>query len=203
MQHDASDDCLTVQAVQFGRLIYLMGASGAGKDSLIEAARPVLRGQGVMITRRVITRAVEAKGEDAHGVTWQQFELLCDQKAFALHWQANGLSYGIPAQIDVWLEEGRHVLVNGSRAHLVEARKRYPSLLPILLTVDAGVLRARLLGRARESLDDIERRLERARALACVEDRTVRILDNSGELLDTVSRLLILLREEGVLAAKA
>ncbi|WP_409281546.1 phosphonate metabolism protein/1,5-bisphosphokinase (PRPP-forming) PhnN [Pseudomonas defluvii] len=203
MQHDASDDCLTVQAVQFGRLIYLMGASGAGKDSLIEAARPVLRGQGVMITRRVITRAVEAKGEDAHGVTWQQFELLCDQKAFALHWQANGLSYGIPAQIDVWLEEGRHVLVNGSRAHLVEARKRYPSLLPILLTVDAGVLRARLLGRARESLDDIERRLERARALACVEDRTVRILDNSGELLYTVSRLLILLREEGVLAAKA
>jgi ribose 1,5-bisphosphokinase len=202
MQHDASDDCLTVQTIQAGRLIYLMGPSGAGKDSLIEAARPVLHRQGVIIARRVITRAAEAKGEDAHGVTWQQFELLCDQKAFALHWQANGLSYGIPAQIDVWLEEGRHVLVNGSRAHLVDARRRYPSLLPILLTVDAGVLRARLLGRARESLDDIERRLERARALACVEDRTVRVLDNSGELLDTVSRLLILLSEEGVLAAK-
>lgn len=203
MQHDASDDCLTVQTVKAGRLIYLMGASGAGKDSLIEAARPVLQGRGVMIARRVITRAVEAKGEDAHGVTWQQFELLRDQRAFALHWQANGLSYGIPAQIDAWLEEGRHVLVNGSRAHLVEARRRYPSLLPILLTVDARVLRARLLGRARESLDDIERRLERARALACVEDRSVRVLDNSGELLDTVSRLLILLSEEGVLAAKA
>lgn len=202
MQHDASDDCLTVQAFQAGRLIYLMGPSGAGKDSLIEAARPVLHRQGVIIARRVITRAAEAKGEDAHGVTWQQFELLCDQKAFALHWQANGLSYGIPAQIDVWLEEGQHVLVNGSRAHLVDARRRYPSLLPILLTVDAGVLRARLLGRARESLDDIERRLERARALACVEDPTVRVLDNSGELLDTVSRLLILLSEEGVLAAK-
>ena len=203
MQHDASDDCLTVQAFQAGRLIYLMGPSGAGKDSLIEAARPVLHRQGVIIARRVITRAAEAKGEDAHGVTWQQFELLCDQKAFALHWQANGLSYGIPAQIDVWLEEGQHVLVNGSRAHLVDARRRYPSLLPILLTVDAGVLRARLLGRARESLDDIERRLERARALACVEDRSVRVLDNSGELLDTVSRLLILLGEEGVLVAKA
>nr|WP_319527562.1 phosphonate metabolism protein/1,5-bisphosphokinase (PRPP-forming) PhnN [Pseudomonas laurentiana] len=196
MQHDASDDCLT------GRLIYLMGPSGAGKDSLIEAARPVLQGQGVMIARRVITRSAEAKGEEAQGVTPQQFELLCSQKAFALHWQANGLSYGIPVQIDAWLKDGRHVLVNGSRAHLSEARVRYPNLLPVLLTVDAGVLRQRLLGRARESLDDIERRLERSRALACAQDYTVHALDNSGELRDAVSRLLALLCQEGVLAAE-
>lgn len=44
-----------------GRLIYLMGPSGSGKDSLLQAARePWLR--GCRIVRRVITRSAEAVG---------------------------------------------------------------------------------------------------------------------------------------------
>ncbi len=66
---------------------------------------------------------------------------------FALSWQANGLSYGIPARIDQWLADGRDVLINGSRAHLAEAQQRYPTLLPVLLTVKDEALRERLLRR--------------------------------------------------------
>ena len=43
-----------------GRLIYLMGPSGSGKDSLLQAAREPLR--GCRIVRRVITRSAEAVG---------------------------------------------------------------------------------------------------------------------------------------------
>ncbi len=144
-----------------GRLIYLMGPSGSGKDSLIEAARDSLLDLDCVVARRVITRSAESVGEDALGVTTAQFAQMRREGGFALCWHANGLDYGIPAEIDRWLNEGRHVLINGSRAHLPEAVVRYPTLLPILLTVKTDVLRKRLERRGRESAEEIETRLKR------------------------------------------
>ena len=71
-----------------GTLIYLMGPSGSGKDSLINAARPYLAERGCDVMRRVITRSAESVGEDAVGVSPEAFESLKHQRAFALHWQA-------------------------------------------------------------------------------------------------------------------
>ncbi|WP_327440008.1 phosphonate metabolism protein/1,5-bisphosphokinase (PRPP-forming) PhnN [Pseudomonas donghuensis] len=197
MQHDAS---ATQRTATPGRLVYLMGPSGAGKDSLIDAARSELQRHNVHVARRVITRSAEAKGEDALGVSAEQFERLGTEGAFALQWRANGLAYGIPVQIDAWLAEGHAVLVNGSRAHLQQARERYPDLLAVLLRVDHHVLRQRLLDRARESAQDIELRLARAQQVR-VEDGEVQVLDNSTSLDVAVQRLLALLREQGVLGA--
>lgn len=86
-----------------GRLIYLMGPSGSGKDSLIGAARESLRSRNCEVVRRVITRSAESVGEDAIGVTREEFARLKAQGGFALAWSANGLDYGIPIQIDEWL----------------------------------------------------------------------------------------------------
>lgn len=186
-----------------GRLIYLMGPSGAGKDSLIDAARQPLSALGCEVVRRVITRSAEAVGEEALGVTAEEFERRVARGDFALFWRANGLGYGIPAQIDVWLAQGRNVLVNGSRGHLPQARERYPGLIPIVLMVDTDVLRRRLLRRGRESLPEIERRLQRNEKFATAawldEEQVVR-LDNSGELTTTLERLLAMLSEQGVSA---
>jgi ribose 1,5-bisphosphokinase len=177
-----------------GRLIYLMGPSGAGKDSLLLAAREPLLARGCKITRRVITRSAEAVGEDALAVTEAEFEQLHHSGAFALDWQANGLRYGIPKQIDEWLEAGEDVLVNGSRGYLSEARKRYPQLQAILLTVTLPVLRERLLARVRETVEEIEARLARnERFRSAAEHGEALILDNSGPLEQTVQRLLQLI----------
>ncbi|MFR1532480.1 MAG: hypothetical protein ACLSTO_01540 [Bilophila wadsworthia] len=46
-----------------GQLVYVMGASGSGKDSLLQALRPRLRGVPVAFARRYITRPLSAKGE--------------------------------------------------------------------------------------------------------------------------------------------
>ncbi|CAM3902610.1 Ribose 1,5-bisphosphate phosphokinase PhnN [Pseudomonas reidholzensis] len=196
MQHDASGTPCTA-----GRLIFLVGPSGSGKDSLIDAARAKLASQGIEIARRVITRSAEAKGESAQGVTPEQFEVMRKAGDFAMDWQANGLQYGIPAQIDDWLQAGRPVLVNGSRGYLAEARRRYPDLLAIRLQVAPQVLRQRLMARGRETPEEIERRLQRGAQLQEGIDPQVQVLDNSTSLEHAVTALLDLLREQGLMKA--
>ncbi|MGR3894877.1 MULTISPECIES: phosphonate metabolism protein/1,5-bisphosphokinase (PRPP-forming) PhnN [Pseudomonas] len=196
MQYDASD----VPLAGAGRVIYLMGPSGAGKDSLLDAARELLLASQVRIPKRVITRSAEAVGEDAVAVSVQQYEQMADRGEFALQWRANGLAYGVPAYIDAWLAEGWHVMVNGSRAHLPVAQAKYPDLLPILLCVNPQVLRGRLLQRGREGQHEIEQRMARnQQSMTQVDDR-VRRVDNSTSLDDAVRRLLMVLQEAGVRA---
>jgi ribose 1,5-bisphosphokinase len=187
-----------------GRLIYLMGPSGSGKDSLLDAARERLAARGCVIARRVITRSAEAVGEDAVGVSPAEFDQLEADGAFALSWRANGLAYGIPRQIDDSLAAGQDVLVNGSRGYLPEARARYPELQAILLQVDEAALRQRLQARGRESAEQIEARLARSRELqlpsASVagdsdEGESQWLLNNSGPLEQTVTQLLQLLSD--------
>lgn len=177
-----------------GRLIYLMGPSGSGKDSLLQAALEPLQANGCRIARRVITRSAEAVGEDALAVTEAEFEQLRRSGAFAMDWQANGLHYGIPREIDDWLAAGADVLVNGSRAFLSDARARYPTLQAVLLTVSLPVLRERLLARGRESVDEIDARLARNQQFqSTAEQVDAQLLDNSGALDQTVHRLLQLI----------
>lgn len=194
MQHDASD-----HRSGTGRLIFLVGPSGSGKDSLIDASREQLALAGVEIARRVITRSAEAKGEAAQGVTPEQFDTLRAQGAFAMHWRANGLDYGIPRQVDQWLAAGRAVLVNGSRAYLPEARQRYPDLLAVLVEVKPEVLRQRLLARGRETAEEVEQRLARSARLQAAADPSVHVLDNSSTLEAAVAAFVSLLRHQGVL----
>ncbi|MFJ4396512.1 phosphonate metabolism protein/1,5-bisphosphokinase (PRPP-forming) PhnN [Pseudomonas sp. NPDC089396] len=191
MQHDAS-----AQGKASGRLIFLIGPSGSGKDSLIEQSREPLAAAGVEIARRVITRSAEAKGEAAQGVTPERFEAMRAAGEFAMHWRANGLEYGIPAQVDQWLAQGHSVLVNGSRAYLPQARLRYPDLLAVCLVVKPEVLRERLLARGRETPQEIDERLARSAGMRLDQDSTVHLLDNSGSLTTAVTGLLQLLREE-------
>ncbi len=207
-----------------GRLIYLMGPSGSGKDSLLNAARERLAARGFVIARRVITRSAEAVGEEAVGVSPAEFDQLEADGAFALSWRANGLAYGIPRQIDDWLAAGQDVLVNGSRGYLPEARARYPELQAILLQVDEAALRQRLQARGRESSEQIEARLARSRELqplprpsgddcrdaggrATQDAQAERaevdpqyLLNNSGPLDQTLSQLLLLLSDARVCA---
>lgn len=88
------------------------------------------------------------------------------QNLLALSWHANGLYYGVGVEIDLWLHAGFDVVVNGSRAHLPQARARYQSaLLPICLQVSPEILRQRLENRGRENASEINARLARAAAI--------------------------------------
>lgn len=148
-----------------GRLVYIVGPSGSGKDSVIAAARGRLpAGTDVAFAQRTITRPDSAGGEHHRAVTMEAFERLLAGGAFAMHWRANGHAYGIGREILDWLARGRTVVVSGSRAHLPEALAAFPGLEVVLVTAAPEVLRQRLLARGREDSAEVEARLERAAA---------------------------------------
>lgn len=181
-----------------GCLVYLIGPSGSGKDSLLDAAAEPLAAIGARIATRLITRPSGSVGEEqAIGLDPQTFQTRRARGEFALSWQANQLEYAIPREIDDWLAAGRIVLVNGSRGHLQEARRAYPNLLAVLLQVDEAILRQRLLRRGRENPQQIEARLQRSRQMAgeLAGAAGLRILDNSGPLENSVRHLLALISD--------
>lgn len=142
-----------------GRLFAVVGPSGAGKDTLIAAARKAR--PDLVIVRRVITRPTELGGEEFDGVTEAEFTARKARGDFALDWRAHGLRYGLPAaQIDQRLA-GRDVLFNGSRAALEPAAQLFLDLTVIRVTAPSAVLMDRLLARGRESREDIAARLQR------------------------------------------
>jgi ribose 1,5-bisphosphokinase len=176
-----------------GRLIYLMGASGSGKDSLLHWLTETLPpGAPVVIARRAITRA-ESLNESAEAVSPAEFERCLQAGRFALHWRSHGLSYGIGTEIDTWLADGKIVIVNGSRGYLSEACERYPGLLAVEVVVSRETLKARLLSRGRETPGEIEKRLDRADlAFDTPTHCTVTRIRNDGALAQAGEALLAL-----------
>ncbi|MBC9246897.1 phosphonate metabolism protein/1,5-bisphosphokinase (PRPP-forming) PhnN [Paracoccus sp. 11-3] len=166
----------------------IVGPSGAGKDTLIAGAmkrRPDLR-----LIRRVITRPTEAGGEDFEGVTESEFQARLAAGHFALHWQAHGLRYGIPADL---LSGPGDVVFNGSRAALAAALIAFPDLQVILVTAPQAVLAERLAQRGREDQRDIRARLTRA-DYALPDSISATVVINDSTISVGVTRLLAALQ---------
>lgn len=178
-----------------------MGASGVGKDSVLDGARVVFRTDPrVVFVRRVITRPAGSGGEDHIAATPDEFVALRDSQAFSIHWPANGLAYGLPRGMDDDLAGGRVVVANVSRQVLDDARRRYPGLTVCEVTASIATLRARLAARGRETPTEIEARL--ARVGAPTEGRDVVTVANDGDLADAVARFARLIRQLLPVSAK-
>ncbi|MEM9429130.1 MAG: phosphonate metabolism protein/1,5-bisphosphokinase (PRPP-forming) PhnN [Pseudomonadota bacterium] len=181
-----------------GRLIAVVGPSGVGKDTVM--AGLVRRRPDLHLVRRVITRPEALGGEPFVGVDTAEFARRRDAGAFALHWEAHGLAYGIPAAVDAVLRSGQDALVNLSRGKLLEADRRFQGLVVLSLTAKRETLAARLSARGRESDEDIARRLDRAEA-PLPEGLTILSIANDDALEDTLSAALAALYPES--AARA
>ncbi|MBV8262011.1 MAG: phosphonate metabolism protein/1,5-bisphosphokinase (PRPP-forming) PhnN, partial [Paraburkholderia sp.] len=106
-----------------GGLIYVMGPSGAGKDTLLRYARGRLARESVVFAHRYITREDSGGGggENHIALTEAEFETRSQRGLFALQWRSHALRYGVGVEIDQWMALGCTVVVNGSRAYAGEA----------------------------------------------------------------------------------
>lgn len=176
-------------------LIYVMGGSGSGKDTLLRHVRAMSTpGDRLLVAHRYITRPSGAD-EASVALTEEEYARREDLGCFALSWRSHGLSYGIGVEIDAWMAAGVTVLVNGSRAYLPQACARYPGLCAVEIIVNARTLKQRLTARARESGQAIEDRLARAVATFDVPaDCAYVTLDNNDAPAQAARKLLEIAR---------
>lgn len=173
-------------------LFLVVGPSGAGKDTLLDAARALLGDDGrLRFVQRVINRPVATAGEQHEAVTDAEFARRETAGAFALSWRAHGLRYGVPADIALDLDAGRAVVANVSRAVVADAAARFTARL-IEITAPADVLARRLAARGREDAVDVARRLSRAIELPAPLPRDVIV--NDGTVEAGARRLVAVLR---------
>ena len=172
-----------------GRLVYVMGASGVGKDSLLAYARARLAGSDILFAHRYITRAPTPGDENFISLSPKEFAVRRELGLFAFAWSANGYEYGIGREIEEWARRGATVVVSGSRAHYREGR--IGDCLPVLITAPLEMVAERLARRGRESDSAQRERLARAALLAVPG---AEMIDNSGTLAEAGEALVALLR---------
>lgn len=177
-----------------GTLLVIVGPSGSGKDTLIDGLRSRFQGDGtVRFVRRTVTRRADPNAEDHASLSVADFEAAQRDGAFAVTWDANGLKYGLPADIHDHLKGGGIGVANGSRQALPAIRAAFARVVVVAVTVNEAELARRLTARGRETAAEIEGRLRRARALQVAGNDVIH-LDNSGPPAVATAKLCELVR---------
>lgn len=180
-----------------GSLVYVMGPSGVGKDSVLGRARALLPpGAPVVFAHRYITRPADTGGENHVALTHEEFATRRAHGLFAYHWNAHGNDYGVGREIHDWRATGLTVVVSGSRDHFLRTGGLDSQARPVLITASAERLKQRLAARGRESAIEAAERLQRADAYE-VNDRRLVTIMNDGSLEDTAAAFLRLLARPG------
>ena len=181
-----------------GRLVLVVGPSGAGKDTLLRMAGAALREDGrYRFPRRYVTRPAGDPHEDHVALTEEEFRARERAGEFGLAWRAHGLGYALPGTVDSLVADGRIVVANASRTVVAEARSRFARLGVIQVTASRETLALRLGARGRESGEESARRLARP-APAFPDGPDIRTLVNDGPLEAAAAAFVGLLRSFAV-----
>ena len=180
-------------AFKNGVLILIVGPSGAGKDTLLNAAKKRFSNNTRFVfPKRLITRS-DQTGEDHIPVSFEEFSELEISDSLFFSWEAHGLQYGITNDVREKLEAGSLILLNMSRRLISEAKERWPHTVVIEVHVEQDKLLQRLQARGREDIEAIQSRL--ARDVKIRPEDVDHVIDNSGELDAAIKGFLRVLEE--------
>jgi len=171
-----------------GRLVLVVGPSGAGKDTLLDIAKAAHNDNpGIVFARRVITR--DPMGEDHDTLDEAAFITARQNGAFLLAWGAHGLHYGILASLRQDLQAGRMVIANVSRSVIPEAEALDANVTVLNVTAATDVLARRIAARGRENLEEIELRLKREQPIVTTRAQLINVQNNGA--LEDAARLFM------------
>jgi ribose 1,5-bisphosphokinase len=178
-------------AIGPGRLVLVVGPSGAGKDTLLALAQAACAGQrDIVFPRRVVTREASSS-EDNEQVSFEDFRQGVARGAFAVHWEAHGHCYGLPRAIDDDIRAGRTIVVNVSRTVVQAMCRAYADVTVVAITAPSEILAARLAARARNSDGQLADRLRRVvDGVAEVPDITIDNVGNAEHHADELVRII-------------
>jgi ribose 1,5-bisphosphokinase len=180
-----------------GRLVLVVGPSGAGKDTLIAGARAACSGDAsVVFPRRAITRP-STSDEEHDTISEEMFRRAVAAGEFALWWEAHGHCYGLPGSIDTDIRDRKTVVCNVSRTILGLARRRYAAVVVVLVTAPGDILAARLSRRSRTSDGSLQERIGRSAAVGRDVDADV-VIHNVGQPEAGIERLLQAVRDSEI-----
>ena len=148
-------------AIGPGRLVLVVGPSGAGKDTLLGLAKAACADDpNIVFPRRAITREATVS-EDNEQLSPDAFREAVERGAFAVNWEAHGHCYALSRAIDDDIRAGRTVIANVSRTVIGALRRVYADVVVIAITAPPEILAKRLASRGRSSDGRIEQRLGR------------------------------------------
>jgi ribose 1,5-bisphosphokinase len=173
-----------------GRLVLVVGPSGAGKDTLLGLAKIACAGdRNIVFPRRAVTREA-SQAEDNEQLSPDAFRQAVARGEFATHWEAHGHHYGLPRAIEDDVREGRTVVVNVSRTVVATLRHAYADVVVIGVTAPPEILAERLAIRARGSDGKIGQRLGRTVNETGAPDITIHNVGNAQEHAERLVRIV-------------
>jgi len=191
-----------------GTLVIVSSPSGAGKTTLTRrlldefAGPPPQLAFSVSYTTRP-QRPGEVEGRDYHFVTPEQFERMARRGDFAEHAVVFGNRYGTAeAPVEAALAHGTDVIFDVDWQGGAALERRWPrdSLKVFILPPDLDVLASRLLHRATDAPDVIERRLRKAiEELGHFDEYQHLIVNDDLDRAYAVLRAIYLTRRHGVI----
>jgi len=145
----------------------------------------------IVFSRRVVTRKAQP-GADDTAVTLAQFDALRLSGGLSWHWQAHDLRYGIDAHYATAVQEGRVVVVNGSREH-VQGLAPDADIRLVQIMAEPQQLANRLAQRGRDDPQAVHSRLSRNARFDGLQTHCT--VYNHGALADAGQQLLAYLTD--------
>lgn len=176
------------------RLFFLVGPSGVGKDTILSHLKKnEYSDRQPVVAHRYITRPVREDDENHVELSSSDFYRRKESGLFLFDWESHGYQYAIGREVKKWRKAGLNVIMNGSRQYLQQARKTYPPLVPVWLTVSEDIMRKRLLQRGRENDEEIEIRIQRNRELSVLKPSDGVFINNDQTIEDTIGQIMALI----------
>ncbi|MFX0102157.1 MAG: hypothetical protein ACFFCS_21505 [Candidatus Hodarchaeota archaeon] len=173
------------------KLFLIVGNSGSGKDSILANAlenwnkeKPKL-----IVPRRYITRPESPETEKYHSITVEKFKEMEAAGEFVLKWISYQIHYGVSKDILKEMEDGNLVIVNVSRQIINQTRNDFPGVRVIFVKVPLDVLISRIRERGRETEEQIQKRIDRAKKNVDLPGADF-VLENVGTIEEAGSKLI-------------